>query len=126
MQLHSYEDRRGVQLGKAFVTGKLKNSANNLKYYAKYRKGADRAAYDFVYRKVDKIEDLLREVVKIEGSCVDELRGSLLNAEGRGAALYWEGIKRLVPDFPYDLDLLPAVLLVQEENRTARGNRGAR
>jgi len=98
-QLLSYEDRRGVELGKAFATGKLKNSANNLKYYAKYRKGADRAAYDFVYRRVDKLEDLLREIAEIEGSRVDEARGALLNTEGRGAALYWEGIKRLVPDF---------------------------
>jgi CRISP-associated protein Cas1 len=99
-QLLAYDDLRGVELGKAFATGKLKNSANNLKYYAKYRKGADKAAYDFVYRRVDKIEDLAKGVAEIEGSCVDEARGTLLNAEGRGAALYWEGIKRLVPDFP--------------------------
>jgi CRISP-associated protein Cas1 len=58
-QLLSYEDRRGVILGKAFATGKLKNAANNLKYYAKYRKSADRAAYEFVYRRVDRIEDLV-------------------------------------------------------------------
>ena len=99
-QLLSYEDRRGVILGKAFATGKLKNAANNLKYYAKYRKTADRAAYDFVYRRVDKIEELVGQVVGIEGSCVDEVRGVLLNAEGRGAALYWEGVRRMVPDFP--------------------------
>jgi CRISPR-associated protein Cas1 len=99
-QLLAYEDLRGVELGKAFASGKLKNSANNLKYYAKYRKGADRAAYDFVYRRVDKIEALAKDVAGIEGSCVHETRGPLLNAEGRGAALYWEGIKRLVPDFP--------------------------
>jgi len=99
-QLLAYEDLRGAELGKAFATGKLKNSANNLKYYAKYRKGTDRAAYDFVYRRVDKIEALADQVAEIEGSCVDEARGALLNAEGRGAALYWEGIKRLVPDFP--------------------------
>lgn len=98
-QLLSYEDRRGVELGKAFATGKLKNAANNLKYYAKYRKTADRAAYEFIYRRVDGMEELARQVAEIEGSCVDEARGALLNAEGRGAALYWEGIKRIVPDF---------------------------
>src|SRR5215210_707192 len=83
-QLLAYEDLRGVELGKAFAAGKLKNAANNLKYYAKYRKSADRAAYDFVYRRVDKIEALVRGVAEIEGSCVDEARGILLNAEGRG------------------------------------------
>jgi len=49
---------------------------------------------------VDKIEDLAKGVAEIEGSCVDEARGTLLNAEARGAALYWEGVKRMVPDFP--------------------------
>src|SRR5215212_10952998 len=76
-QLLAYEDFRSVELGKAFATGKLKNAANNLKYYAKYRKGADRAAYNFVYRRVDKIEDLVAQVAGIEGSCVDEVRGAL-------------------------------------------------
>jgi CRISP-associated protein Cas1 len=84
-QLLAYGDLRGVELGKAFASGKLRNSANNLKYYAKYRKGADRAAYEFVYRRVDKIEELVAQVAQIEGSCVDEARGALLNAEGRGA-----------------------------------------
>ena len=98
-QLLSYEDGRGVFLGKAFAAGKLKNAANNLKYYAKYRKTADRAAYDYLYRRVDKIEDLASQVAKIEGGCIDEVRGTLLNVEGRGAALYWEGVSRMVPDF---------------------------
>ncbi len=99
-QLLAYEDLRGVALGKAFAAGKLKNGANNLKYYAKYRKGADRAAYEFVYRRVDGIEALAKQVEEIEGTCVDEVRGALLNAEGRGAAMYWEGVGRMVPDFP--------------------------
>jgi CRISPR-associated protein Cas1 len=98
-QLLAYGDLRGVLLGKAFATGKLKSAATNLKYYAKYRKGADRAAYDYLYERVDKIETLASQVAKIEGDCVDDVRGTLLNAEGRGAALYWEGVKRMVPDF---------------------------
>lgn len=98
-QLLAYEDERGVILGKAFATGKLKNAANNLKYHAKYRKATDRAAYDFVYRRVDKIEELVTLVARIEGGCVDEARPALLNAEGRAAALYWEGVARTVPEF---------------------------
>jgi len=98
-QILAYADARGVFLGKAFATGKLKSSANNLKYYAKYRKSADRAAYDYLYSRVDRMEDLAKQVGKIEVACVDEARGALLNAEGRAAALYWEGVKKMVPDF---------------------------
>ena len=99
-QLLAYEDRRGVLLGRAFAAGKLKSCANNLKYYAKYRKGADKAAYEYLYRRVDGMEDLARQVEGIEGGCVDEVRGALMNAEGRGAAMYWEGVRRISPDFP--------------------------
>ncbi len=49
---------------------------------------------------MDKIEALAKQVGEIEGACVDEVRGALLNAEGRGAALYWEGVGRMVPGFP--------------------------
>ncbi len=48
---------------------------------------------------MDKIETLASQVAEIQGDCVDEVRGALLNAEGRGAALYWEGVKQMVPDF---------------------------
>lgn len=98
-QLLAYEDRRGLVLGKAFAVGKLKSCANNLKYYAKYRKGADRAVYEHLYERVDKMEELARQVDAMEGACVDEARGVLLNAEGRGAALYWEGVRKIAPDF---------------------------
>lgn len=99
-QLLAYEDQRSVELGKAFATGKLRNSANILKYFAKYRKTTNQSAYDFLYRRVDGIEELAHQVEGIEGSRVDEVRGALLNAEGRGASLYWEGIGRIMPGFP--------------------------
>lgn len=98
-QLLAYEDRRGLVLGKAFAVGKLKSCANNLKYYAKYRKGADRVVYEHLYERVDKMEELARQVDAMEGACVDEARGVLLNAEGRGAALYWEGVRKIAPGF---------------------------
>ena len=58
-----------------------------------------RAAYDYLYQRVDKIEALAIQVEAMQGACVDEVRPTLLNAEGRGAALYWEGVRRMVPDF---------------------------
>lgn len=98
-QLMAYEDRRGLELGRAFATGKLANSANNLKYYAKYRKGRDRGLYDFLYSRVDRIDGISRELAELDGESVDEVRGALLNCEGRGASLYWEGMERLAPEF---------------------------
>jgi CRISP-associated protein Cas1 len=98
-QILAYEDGRGVFLGKAFASGKLKSSANNLKYFAKYRKTRDRRVYDFLYRRVDGLEDLARQAASLEAGCVDEARGALLNAEGRGANLYWEGVAKVAPDF---------------------------
>ncbi|MDQ3386396.1 MAG: CRISPR-associated endonuclease Cas1 [Actinomycetota bacterium] len=98
-QILAYTDGRGLFLGQAFAAGKLKSSANNLKYFAKYRKSADRSVYDYLYSRVDRIEALAKQVGEIEAGCVDEARGALLNVEGRGAAMYWEGVKKVAPEF---------------------------
>ena len=45
-QLLSYENTIGVALAKAFVTGKLENQANLLRYMAKYRKETDLALHE--------------------------------------------------------------------------------
>lgn len=98
-QILAYGDGRGLLLGKAFAAGKLKSSANNLKYFAKYRKSADPTVYDYLYSRVDGIEALAKQVEEIQVSCVDEARGALLNVEGRGAAMYWEGVGKVAPEF---------------------------
>ena len=47
-QLMAFLDRRGITLAQAFITGKIKNQVNTLKYFAKYRKEAQQETYGLV------------------------------------------------------------------------------
>jgi len=96
--LLAYNDGRGVALAKAFARGKLLNQVNLLKYMAKYRKDRDQEAYRTVWRLAEEIKALAATLNGLPGENVDALRPQLLNLEGRGANLYWEAIKRLLPE----------------------------
>jgi CRISPR-associated protein Cas1 len=102
-QLLAYSDGRGLHLAKAFVTGKIRNQQNILKYFAKYRKGAERKSYEYLYEKNDEMELLLNKIEAIDGSSIDEVRGIMLNLEGRSAQAYWQGVNQILHgkiDFP--------------------------
>lgn len=97
-QMIAYQDRRGVELSKALVEGKLRNQVNVLKYFAKYRKSADRKAHDGLYEAAGEIDGIRNGLAKVDGQKIDEVRGTLLSAEGRAANLYWEQVGLIVAD----------------------------
>lgn len=102
-QILAYTDSRGVALGQAFVEGKLRNQANLLKYFAKYRKGVDKEVYDQIRLGIGKVEEIMQEVKGVRGSNIDEARGALLSIEGRGANTYWDTLRLILNgrlDFP--------------------------
>ncbi|MCW2279018.1 CRISPR-associated endonuclease Cas1 [Heliophilum fasciatum] len=97
-QLQAYRDERSVMLAKAFVTGKMRNQINGLKYFAKYRKTARREVYDMITNVCAAMEKTVDELKTIEGTMIDDIRGQLLSVEGRTAHAYWEGVKYLLGD----------------------------
>lgn len=80
------------------MEGKLRNQANVLKYFAKYRKVSDRPAYEEICGLVLKIEDGIKELAGIKGKKIDDVRGQIMSVEGRAGNHYWEGIKALTCD----------------------------
>jgi len=96
-QVLAFLDHRGVELGKAFVEGKLRNQVNVLRYFAKHRRTADRELYEQIYDRVGTIEGIRGELEQLDGSRVDEIRGQLLSIEGRAAHLYWQLVQAIVP-----------------------------
>ncbi len=97
-QLLAYNDQRGVILSKAFVEGKLKNQANVLKYFAKYRRTADKEKYALIYEGIGEIDRIRGQLQDLTGTRIDDLRGQLLALEGRGAHHYWDTLKLLIED----------------------------
>lgn len=102
-QLLAYDDQRGVFLVKAFIEGKLRNQANVLKYFAKYRRAKDKEVYAQIYQSIDEIDSIRVQIRTLAGACVDDLRGRIFAMEGRSAHHYWDAFKLLVgerQDFP--------------------------
>ncbi len=95
-QLMAYNDGRGVVLAKQFVSGKLRNQANLLRYMAKYRKEREPEIFEAIQILVPDILGLEAEIESVEGESVDAVRERLLNIEGRAAQHYWAGIQILL------------------------------
>ncbi|GHO88875.1 CRISPR-associated endonuclease Cas1 [Dictyobacter formicarum] len=94
-QLLAYTTSKGVAVSKAFVTGKLGNQMNLLRYQAKSR--TDEAYLQAVRQHVDDLRAAIQDVADLSGNVVDEMRISLLAIEGRAAQSYWKSIKAVLP-----------------------------
>lgn len=97
-QMAAYADRRGLELARAIVRGKLGNQAALLKYFGKYLKTADPAAFERLRAAVRGIEIHRREVDGITGERVDDARPALLSIEGGAGRQYWTGVRALLED----------------------------
>ncbi len=98
-QMAAYGDRRGLEIAKAVVRGKLGNQAALLKYFGKYQKTADAAAFEHLGRVIRALEAGRREVDGVAGERVDDARGALLAIEGAAGRNYWSGVRTLVADY---------------------------
>lgn len=97
-QLAAYLDRRGLEISKTIVKGKLNNQANLLKYFGKYLKTTGQATYRQLRDKIDSLETAREEVDRVEGSRIDDARPALMAIEGGSGRLYWNGVKALLAE----------------------------
>ncbi|HLL80324.1 MAG TPA: CRISPR-associated endonuclease Cas1 [Ktedonobacteraceae bacterium] len=97
-QLLAYEGALGVMVAKAFVTGKLENQANLLRYMAKYRKETDAELFKEMMLVAVEMRDYLYELEQLNGGKVEDMREQILSVEGRAAQKYWQTIGRIIPD----------------------------
>lgn len=95
-QILAYLDARGVVLATAFIEGKIKNQANVLKYFGKYRRAADPGLYRELEARLKRIEEIRGEIPAYSGGTLDELRGAIFSTEGRAAQEYWDAIGLLL------------------------------
>jgi len=89
-QMLAYTDRRGVEIARAVVEGKVRNQVNVLKYFAKHRRRADPALYDRIYAETRSMTEILTEAARLDGERIDDLRAQFLSVEGRAARRYWD------------------------------------
>jgi CRISP-associated protein Cas1 len=96
-QLLAYENAAGVTLAKAFIAGKMENSANLLRYMGKYRKDTELALYEEMMLVALEMRDYLHELEQIKADKVEAVREQLMSIEGRAAQKYWATIGRIIP-----------------------------
>lgn len=95
-QMAAYGDRRGVDVARALVVGKLKNQANLLKYFGKYQKDAAPATFQALSRSIRELVRLCRQARQVCGECIDDVRPTLMGMEGASARTYWAGVRALI------------------------------
>lgn len=96
-QLLAYESKKGILAAKAFISGKLENQANLLRYIAKYRKESNPAAYEQLTLVALEMRDFLHELEQLDAEKIDAIRERMLSIEGRATQGYWNQIKHIIP-----------------------------
>lgn len=94
-QLEAYAGRRGADLCRWIVAGKLRNQEKLLRYFAKSRKGEPRQS---LVRAASAFRKLRQKALSIAGENADALRPALMGFEGTAGRMYWHEIARLLPD----------------------------
>jgi group II intron reverse transcriptase/maturase/CRISPR-associated endonuclease Cas1 len=95
-QLKAYENDKGAYLARAFVSGKIRNQINLIKYFAKYERQRENTAPADLY--LQRMQKVLEELRRRKGKDLEKLRGQLMAAEGRAAAAYWDYVKELLAE----------------------------
>jgi CRISPR-associated protein Cas1 len=109
-QFAAYSDRRGADLCRWIVAGKLRNQEKLLRYFGKSRSGEARSALE---KTAGSLKRLRQSALAVQGGSADDVRAPLMGLEGTGGRMYWEQIGNLLPE---DLGF---------ESRTHQGARDA-
>lgn len=96
-QMQAYLTPLGVEVARHAIRARLRNQASLLKYFGKYRKEADPAAYAAIVRALPGLSGLEAELDTIQGACIDEVRDVFLGVEGRGGVVYWGAVAAMLP-----------------------------
>ncbi len=85
-----------LKSGLRMLAAKVANQASVLKYFARYRKRNDPAAYGELTRTADTLRGIAATLDTLDPTAAGA-RATGMGHEGRAAALYWSAISGLVP-----------------------------
>lgn len=94
-QLDAYTNKRGADLCRWIVAGKLRNQEKLMRYFAKSRDGDAREP---LVTAANVFRKLRRMALLVEGDSTDAVRPQLMGLEGTAGRMYWKEIARLLPN----------------------------
>jgi CRISPR-associated protein Cas1 len=95
-QILAFNDKRGLEFGKAVVLGKIKNQERLLRYFGKYLKKEAEDRFQRIEETASQLRGLWKKVPAIDAGCVNEARGTLMGTEGTAGRIYWEAVKEII------------------------------
>jgi CRISPR-associated protein Cas1 len=95
-QMAAYGDKRGVEIARAIVRGKVANQRNLLKYFGKYQKDAAPTRFAELQDLARALGRLSAQARRVEGAQIDEARGAMMAIEGAAGRHYWAGVRLLI------------------------------
>lgn len=96
-QLRAYDDQRGVLLGCAFAGAKIENQAVTLRYFAKNRR--ETPLGERLLEASTAVRDLLVRLERArQAERIEEVRETILAAEGAAGKVYWAAVREIVPE----------------------------
>jgi CRISPR-associated protein Cas1 len=97
-QIEAFGDRRGFELSRAIVRGKIKNQASLLRYFGKYLKHANPDRHTALVRAANSLHALQHSAMHVEAKCIDEARQTLMGIEGTCGRIYWDAVQDIVQE----------------------------
>ncbi|MBS1873462.1 MAG: CRISPR-associated endonuclease Cas1 [Acidobacteria bacterium] len=94
-QLAAPGNRRGAELCRWVVAGKLHNQEKLLLYFAKSRDGGQRES---LQAAAAAIRRLRKSALSVDGDSADSVRPALMGLEGTGGRVYWGQIGAMLPE----------------------------
>jgi CRISP-associated protein Cas1 len=97
-QLEAMKDKRGLELSRAIVKGKIRNQAALLRYFGKYLKTTNPPRYQKLTATADELHTQLHRAMHVKAECIDNVRHVLMGIEGNCARVYWSAVQEIVQD----------------------------
>src|SRR5579859_2277608 len=96
-QLLAYEGQQSITLGKAFVSGKLENQMNLVRYFGKSRE-KNKELTSMIQLVTGDFRDAQNDLKCLQGQNIADVREQILSIEGRAAQKYWSVVKAVIPE----------------------------
>ncbi len=96
-QILAYNDERGTHLAKMFVIGALINRARLMNYWGRNRSQSSPEISKELIIISNTIKEIIPHVSELEGH-IDDIRQELMGYEAEGAAHYFAGLKKIIPE----------------------------
>ncbi len=99
-QYKSLNDRRGVDIAKHVILGKIKNQMSNMRYYSKSRRASKEVSED-LYDRYKKLKEKAQILEKEEFKDLENARKRIFAYEGECSSIYWQGMSIILKKWDF-------------------------